>query len=264
MAAAAAAAVAFFSLLWWWSLADLLADEVEADGEEGDALEEEEVEVQPLRREQAARGGGEEEERQRELLLEDPVRSLRRLALLHRRPRRRRRRRRRGVLLLLVQLGPLLEAALGDAAVELGRWRPGVGVGGLGEGEDVGLRRGPAGLLGDDPLVGAPQLEEAGDHGVELGDGHGVLEEEVRDDEGERLGRRQDVEHRHDHRHVADHPDRQLRLRHEHGQRQDHAEERERVEWQDQLPQQEEQHNQVRLLPRRDLQISYNIVSELN
>ncbi|WVZ94312.1 hypothetical protein U9M48_040218 [Paspalum notatum var. saurae] len=194
-------------LLCWRRLADLLADEVEADGEEGDALEEQEVEVQALLGQQAPRGGGEEQERERQLLLEDP-------------------------------------AALGDAAHELGRRRARrVGVG-LGEREDIGLGRGAAGLLGDDPLVGAPQLEQPGHHGVELGDGHGVLEEEVGDDEGERLGRRQDVEDGHEHRDVADDPDGQLRLRHEHGQRQDHAEEREGVEGQHQLPQQEEEHHQ--------------------
>jgi len=249
-----------FLFLWRRRLADLLADEVEADGEEGDALEEQEVEVQPLLGEQAPRGGREEEARERELLLEDPVGLLGLAALLGRG-----RRgggggsQRRGGVLLVGPLGgllfpepaPLLEAALGDAARELGRQRR-VGVG-LGHREDVVGGRGAAGLLGDDPLVGAPQLEQPGHHGVELGDGHGVLEEEVGDDERERLGRRHDVEERHENRDVADDPDGQLRLRHEHGERQDHAEEREGVEGQHQLAQQEEEHHQVRLLPERDL-----------
>jgi hypothetical protein len=245
-------------------LADLLADEVEADGEERDALEEQEVEVQPLLGEQAPRGGREEEARKRELLLEDPVWRLLGLAALLGRGRGRGGSQSRGGVLLVGPLGglllpqpaPLLEAALGDAAHELGRRRRRVGVGvGLGEREDVGGRRGAARLLGDDPLVGAAQLEQPGHHGVELGDGHGVLEEQVGDDEREGLGRRQDVEDGHEHGDVADDPDGQLRFRHEHGERQDHAEEREGVEGQHQLPQQEEEHHQVRLLPERDLYV---------
>jgi hypothetical protein len=91
------------------------------------------------------------------------------------------------------------------------------------------LRR-PARFLGHHPLVGAAELEQPGDHGVELGHRHGVVEEEVRDDEREGSGRREDVQERHQGWDVADDPVGELSFRHEHCHREEDAEEREGAE----------------------------------
>uniref|UniRef100_A0A804U5Z5 Uncharacterized protein n=1 Tax=Zea mays TaxID=4577 RepID=A0A804U5Z5_MAIZE len=84
--------------------------------------------------------------------------------------------------------------------------------------------------------------------------GHYPLQ--VRDDEGEGPRRRQHVQQGHEGRDVAHHPVRELRLRHEHRRREDDAEEREGVQGQYELPEQEEEEDQVAFLPERHLQPS--------
>lgn len=74
-------------------------------------------------------------------------------------------------------------------------------------------------------------MEEARDHGIEFGDGHGVLKQEVRDYERKGARGRQDVEEGHGSRDVADDPGWELRFWDEHRHWEDDAEEGERVEW---------------------------------
>jgi hypothetical protein len=102
--------------------------------------------------------------------------------------------------------------------------------------------------------VGAPELEQAGDHGVELGYRHGVLEQEIGHDKRERFRGWEDVQQGHGRRDVAHDPGRELGFGNKHRHGKDDAEKGEGIEGQNELAEEKEKKYEVELLPESDLQ----------
>ncbi|MQL91423.1 hypothetical protein Taro_024028, partial [Colocasia esculenta] len=96
-------------------------------------------------------------------------------------------------------------------------------------GGPASLLQGVAELLGDDPLVGAPGLEQADDGGLAPVQRHHVLEQDPEDEQVDRPGRADGVEDGDSRRHIHRHELGQPHVRHQHARRDHDAVEEEDI-----------------------------------